>query len=254
MIDRLARRLGRVDTRDLVAIGTLLVLFANTPRTPDALPLLFVLFFAMVAPLPIAVRFRRSALPWLALALGWMPFLVEGWWRHEDHEFLGLEHCAALALVLTASRPRAALHLYARAMIVAIFACALAWKLSAPSFVSGDTFAWALEHDARFIALAAPLGEASTRPLAIFMTLWTVATEGTLLVSFAAPDRSAMARLREPALVTFVASVYTLIPILGYGGLFLVLGLATTRSPRWRLAIVALAAWLALRLAIGLAL
>ena len=150
MIDRLARRLGRVDTRDLVAWGTLLVLLANTPRTPDAVPLLLVLFLATVAPLPIATRFRRSPWPWLALAIGWFPFLLEDWWRHEDHELLGLEHCVALALVLTASRPRAALRLYARAMIVAIFVCALAWKLTAPSFLTGETFAWAVAHDPRF--------------------------------------------------------------------------------------------------------
>ena len=252
MIDRLARRLGRVDTRDLVVWGTLLVLLANTPRTPDAVPLLLVLFLATVAPLPIATRFRRSPWPWLALAIGWFPFLLEDWWRHEDHELLGLEHCVALALVLTASRPRAALRLYARAMIVAIFVCALAWKLSAPSFLTGETFAWAVAHDPRFADVVAILGQDAIGALAAFMTAWTIATEGALLATHAAPDRWSLARLREPALVIFVASVYTLIPILGFGGLFLVLGIAITRSPRWRLAMVALGAWLALRLAVGL--
>lgn len=254
MIDRLARRLGRIDTRDLVAWGTLLVLLANTPRTPDALPFLVVLLLATVAPIPIAIRFRRSAWPWLAIAVGWMPFLLEDWWRHEDHELLGLEHCVALALVLGASRPRGALRLYGRAMIVAIFACALTWKLTAPSFLAGETFAWAVAHDARFQGVVGLAGHGAIGALAAFMTAWTIATEGTVLASYAAPDGSRLARLREPALLVFVASVYTLIPILGFGGLFLVLGVATTRSPRARLAMIALGAWLALRLALGLAL
>lgn len=253
MIDRLAGRAGRIDVRDLVAVGTVLTLIANTPRSPDALPFLVVLVVAMLAPLPIARTFRRSPWPWLGIAVAWTPFLVEGWWRHEDHEFLGVEHCAALALVLGSRAPRAALRVYARAMVVAIVGCALAWKLTAPTFLRGETFAWAIAHDARFAGIASVVG-AGSGALATFMTAWTIVAEGAVVASFAAPDGSRVARLREPALSAFVASVYTLIPILGFGGLFLVLGLAVTRSPRWRAAMLALAAWLVLRLAVGLAL
>lgn len=257
MIDRIAARLGRIDTRDLVAWGTLFVLLANTPRSPAALPALLLVIVA-TAPWwrspPMSARLRRGPLLWLLVAGGWAPFLLQEWWRHEDHEFLGLEHCLLLGLAFAGSRPRTVLRQGARWLVVAIFACALAWKLTAPSFLRGETFLWAIEHDARFARIAALLGPARAPYLAAFMTVWTLLTEGSIVAAFAAPEASRLARLREPALALFVASVYTLIPILGFGGLFLVLGLATTRSPRWRALFVLLGAWLALRLALELAL
>jgi hypothetical protein len=258
-LDRAAVRLGRIDTRDLVAWGTIVCLLSNTPRTPDALPLLLVVMVAIASPFPalrpLATRLRRGPGIWAAIGLAWLPALAASWWQHEDHEFIGAEWCLAMALAFAGSRPRAVLAETARWTVVAIFGCALAWKLSAPTFLMGDTFRWALTEDARFARIAAALG-AGEAPwirdaLAIFMTGWTVATEGTLLLSFAAPSGSRVARLREPALFVFAASVYTIAPILGFGGLFLVLGLATTRSARWRVGLVGLYLWLVVRLMIG---
>jgi hypothetical protein len=272
VIDRIAARLGRIDVRDLVALGTVLVLLSNTPRAPDLFPILIAVLVLISIPSDAARRLRRGPLLWgaLAIALAWR--LLPEWWEHEDHELLGMEWCIALALALGGSRPKTVLSACARWMPAAIFGSALAWKLAAETFRDGRTFFYSLAFDARFRAIADAIGAAGpelpTEPLrdvpgpsapalaalALFMTAWTVVTEGALVASSLAPPRSRLAALRDPVLFVFVASIYMMIPIVGFGGLFLIVGVASTRSPRWRVAFVALFVCLFLRVLVGIAL
>jgi len=62
------------------------------------------------------------------------------------------------------------------------------------------------------------------------MTWWTIIAEGALAVLFLWPwQHVVVRRLRNIGLMLFALSLYLIVPVLGFGNLFMVMGLAQCR-------------------------
>jgi amino acid permease len=72
--------------------------------------------------------------------------------------------------------------------------------------------------------------------LASFATLWTLAIEVLIAISFLQPDRRRLTALRDPALLMFCATTYALLPtIAAFGWLLLAMGVAQCEAERHRM-------------------
>jgi len=200
---------------------------------------------------------RRSSWFWLGLGA----FLAAGyfreWYAIDNHKYLYVYWCLALALALRTGEPRGPLAVSARWLVAACFLFATLWKILSPDFLDGTFFHYALLTDLRlqwagelFGGLSAEVSAANRRELetlvgysaqvspvelrsspavatAAGVMAWaTLAVEGLVALVFAAPERWRLARLRAPLLLAFVLSTYALAPVIGFGWILLILGLA----------------------------
>ena len=67
--------------------------------------------------------------------------------------------------------------------------------------------------------------------LADVLTWWTLAIEGAVALAFLCPGPSWLGRHRDHLLITFTVTTYLAAPVLGFGWLLLVLGLAQCAAP-----------------------
>lgn len=200
---------------------------------------------------------RRSSWFWLGMGA----FLAAGyfreWYAIDNHKYLYVYWCLALALALRTGEPRASLAVSARWLVAACFLFATLWKVLSPDFLDGTFFHYALLTDLRlqwagelFGGLSAEVSAANRRALealvgysakvspvelrsspavaaAAGVMAWaTLAVEGLVALVFAAPERWRLDRLRAPLLLAFVLSTYALAPVIGFGWILLILGLA----------------------------
>jgi hypothetical protein len=179
-----------------------------------------------------------------------------------SENFLAL--CWFTAIALSTYRDRVSLsgaHLSARLLIGAVFAQAFAWKaILRPEFVNGSftrfsllfcnvfdrvTLRLGLMSPAEYRANGAiytsiELGEGALNApvpvneptlllvVATVITVWTLATEGGIALTFLAPTRSALHRGRNVGLLAFLWTVYLILPVQGFGLLFSAMGYAQT--------------------------
>lgn len=201
---------------------------------------------------------RRS--PWFWLGLG--ALLVAGylheWYAVDNHKWLFVYWCLALALALAVPEPRAVLAVSARWLVAACFVFATAWKVLSPDFLDGSFFHYAFLTDLRlewaaelFGGLPEGAGAANRRAVeavvaysaevssvdlrsspgvaaAARVLAWgTLGIEALVALAFLAPARwPAVARLRAPLLLAFVLGTYAMAPVIGFGWVLLILGLA----------------------------
>ena len=200
---------------------------------------------------------RRSSWFWLGLGALLAAGYLHEWYAVDNHKYLYVYWCLALALALRTAEPRAPLAVSARWLVAICFLFATVWKLLSPDFVDGTFFHYAFLTDLRlqwaaelFGGLSADVSalnrraldsvvgysaqvsaadlQSSPRVAAMARVLaWaTLAVEGLVALVFAAPGRWPLARLRAPLLVAFVLSTYALAPVIGFGWILLILGLA----------------------------
>jgi hypothetical protein len=236
-----------------------------------------VLGAALGLALPAALR---SPALWLALAaLSAWPVAAR-WPFADNHEYLYIIWCLAVALALAARAPAALGAHYARRLVGLAFLFAAIWKLFlSPDFVDGRFFRLTLLSDARFETLAvlaggmtfeewaandAAIDELVTeesppesfrlieppalRRLAFALTLFTAAIEAAIAIAFLAPLRSPPARARDALLLLFVVATFSFATVQGFGWLLVSLGLAQCEGerPRTRAAYLAAFALVAL--------
>jgi len=274
LLDDVERRL---DAPGLVTGATLVVvLLSTTGAWYVAAPVALVAAAGLLWP---GLR-ERPAL-WWALA----GFLAAGvhqvWTRADNHQYLIVYWVLALALAAASSDPARARAAAARWLLAAVFVLATAWKLTNPAFVDGSFFEFTLLTDSRFEPVATVLGGVAEADLeanrtvfevmdgaepgtsvgllgrsarlvllADVLTLWTLAIEGLVALAFLAPAGSRLGRGRDQVLLVFVVTTYLAAPVLGFGWMLLVLGLAQRRgSPERHLRLAYVAAFVVVRLA-----
>ena len=76
-------------------------------------------------------------------------------------------------------------------------------------------------------------GVASVQPLGLFLTWWTVLIEGSLAIAFLVPSTRHTIFVRSLLLLAFLITTYTNAPVIGFGWLLAVMGLAQC-EPRAR--------------------
>ena len=219
----------------------------------------------------VLVGWARSAWPWLLAAMAWAPFLALGWDHFEDHVYLGWTWLLAVGIALAGPQEEFwdRLATSARLLVGVTFAVAATWKWWAPEFRDGSTFEFLTLADsrlripflmplagldweqiqanvARFHELCAWSGgeeavalERGPRMSLVLAALvsWTLLVETSIAAAFLAPDGWRLSRLRHPALLAFLVSVYAFLPVAGFLVVLATLGLAVARGERrWLIA------------------
>lgn len=201
---------------------------------------------------------RRRSWFWLGVGALLLAGYAREWYAVDNHKWLFVYWCLALGLALLGSEPRATLAVSARWLVAACFVFATAWKVLSPDFLDGSFFHYAFLTDLRlewaaelFGGLPEGAGAANRRALeaavsfsagvaavdlqssprvaaAARVLAWgTLAIEALVAFAFLAPTRwPLVARLRAPLLLAFVLGTYAMAPVIGFGWVLLILGLA----------------------------
>ena len=251
---------------DVVGGLTLVLLLLTTQKAWG----LQVVLIPLVASAVVDRRLVRRARYWFAVlavyAVGVAPSVLE----IDNHEFLLAYWLLALGLSRLQADPSAGLATSARWLVGAAFAFAVLWKAVSPEYLSGDAFYGYLHLDPRFAGLGAAVSDLTladgerTRVvanalrvvgdetawfavrdgpgvsrLAAVMTVWTLAIEAVVAACFLAPPSSCVGRARDAALLTFLFTTYVLAPVLGFGWILVILGMA--QAPLERRPVLAVA-------------
>ena len=218
----------------------------------------------------LAVSAVRT-LPWTWFTLAGLrvaDHLLQGWFLVDNHHYLLTYWCAALGFILLSREPGPVLRTNARLLLGLCFAFAAAWKFLGGEYLDGSFSGYllltdphpsnlipglsippevveanrqALTEQAAVGASGEPVRLAGATPgvrtAAVMLSLWTIAIELLIATAFLLPVQGQWRRLGDLALLAFVATTYTVAPVLVFGLLLLVLGLAQTQSPdaSWRL-------------------
>ena len=204
---------------------------------------------------------------WLTAGLVLLAGDLWTWYDTDNHQYVIAYWCLALALALGAGTGGAAstqsanasLARSARWIVGLSFLFATAWKLHAPDYLDGTFFHFALLADPRFHDLSVWLGDlplaelqanrdafetllhpasdltavafsdsSGIRPLAVWMTWWTVAIEALVAAAFLSPAGSLPYRVRDGLLLVFILTTYLFAPVTGFGWVLLAMGFAQT--------------------------
>lgn len=206
---------------------------------------------------------------WFALAalVGMGTYLT--WHIADNHKYLMTYWCLVLGFVQAAPEERRdrVLAINARLLLGLCMALAVAWKVLTPAYTDGSFFQHTLLFDGRFKYVASTLADVplaswstnqeqqrellkgylngsavDTVPLTVSerlptvaaaMTWWTVAIEGSLAVLFLWPTGGLwLGRLRHGLLVFFVYTTYAIAPVIPFGWMLVILGVAQCRPRR----------------------
>jgi len=262
-LERAAAETGRLE---LSLLLTLLLLVFHPPRHFYVnLPLSVIALVAILMP-PL----RHSRVLWFLAALLVGAAAVGHWQTTDNHKYLLAYWCLAIGCSLWTSDPGPSLARIARWLVAAVFSIAVLQKLLSNDYLNSDFFYFALLFDERFAGLARHLGgvsefsselnESARRALvnydsvltavklssesgslpvvATFVTLWTVLLEAAIGVAHLAPRRTWLARWRHPLLLLFVFSTYLFAPVIGFGWLMIILGVAQLGPAATRMRLV----------------
>lgn len=198
--------------------------------------------------LVVPAAISRPAL-WGALTILCAARVILDWPLQDNHAYLLVYWCLAIALVLSRSkRPNTDLAKAAALLIGFTFAFASLWKLAlSPDFLNGNfmRFTWLV--DERFEWAARTLGGLSSadidanraflagaanapdlliettrlRSLTVAATAFTAVIEPALAVAYLWPGEGGPARWRRPLLLTFCIVTFAFAPVVGFAWLLL---------------------------------
>ncbi len=259
VIDLVRRPLVEASAFDLALRLTLLDLLLRPVGDWSVRP--FVLALA-AAGLLVPGWLRRPGL-WLLLTALTALRVILDWPLADNHAYLLGYWCLAVTLSLLVSRSEASLALNGRWLIGLVFVFATLAKVLSPDYLDGTFFRVSLLTDPRFEAASLLLGgltpeqlgqqraalaqhvdgpaltplEPPPRParfegLARLATLWTLALEGALALSFLWPLGRGPSRARHGVLLLFCATTYAVATVAGFGWLLLAMGVAQCEPER----------------------
>jgi hypothetical protein len=213
---------------------------------------------------------RRPAY-WLALAGLAGARVIATWPLADNHAYLLVYWCLALAIAAREEDPGPTLAWSARALLGLAFVLAVTWKVFSPDFLDGRFLRVTLVLDTRlapFARLAGGLdaeglrerraaltrpapaaGEAGAvesprfRSVARAASLAVFALELWVAAAFLLPRGFGPARARDAPLIGFCASTYAVAPVSGFGWLLIALGVAQSDPARPRVRVAYLAAF-----------
>jgi len=210
-------------------------------------------------------RMQRSSVFWLVV----VAVLVGGnrivWFAIDNHKYLIMYWCVALYFACSNASFERSLALSARYLIGLAFLFATLWKLFSPDYLNGTFFHYSLLLDERFRVVASMVGgisasmnqhnhtalrsliepastlyavqlvsSPSSRLAAVLITWWTITLEAAIALVYLAPSTRQIARLRDPLLLLFILTTYTVAPVIGFGWTIVVMGVAQS-APRSRI-------------------
>jgi hypothetical protein len=213
---------------------------------------------------------------WFALAGLLAARIVWDWPIPDNHLYLLVYWCLAVALALGSTDCQRALSVSSRLLIGLVFLLAVVWKAGlSPDFVDGRFFRVTLLTDRRFEDsvllltgltekqleinrdyLSTPKAPAAVpdrpklqeplpfRRLVAFLTWGTLISEGLVAASWLLSFSGWSLKVRHPLLLMFCASTYAFAPVAGFGWLLLTMGLVSVPAERRLLRGVYIATWI----------
>jgi hypothetical protein len=207
-----------------------------------------------VAGLAVPGALRRPAL-WFALALLGAWRVLSDWPLADNHAYLLVYWCLAIALACGAPEPERVLAWNGRVLVALLFGFAVLWKLLSADYLDGRFFRVMLVADQRLEPLALSFGGLDPRTLeqrraflaqhvdgagfaqaappepvrlcrlALAATWLALVLEAAVALAFAAP-LGRRAWLRHALLLFFCATTYAVAPVASFGWLLLAMGAA----------------------------
>lgn len=266
---RLRQTISRVPNLDPLEVLPLLSVVLLLLHAPQVWYLQFPLTLLCVAGLVFRPLLRQPALWYLAATMvGATVYL--NWESADNHKYMIGYWCLMLCSVFTlpdGQRARA-LAVTARMLIGLCMAWAVFWKAINPQYLDGSFFEYTLLVDQRFADFAGQLsaisrqtlqdnrqlvqllteghvrglpvesvalaGNEAVRPLAHFLTWWTILIELVLAAVFLWPQGRRVTVIRNAALLLFGVTTYAIAPVVGFGWTLMLLGLAQCETrARW---------------------
>lgn len=181
------------------------------------------------------------------------------WYIVDNHKYLLGYWCVAIFFALLTDAPERTLEKTARWLVALVFALAVAHKSLAPDYLNGTFFYYELLFDQRFSGLARYVGgmpehmehlnqaarralvnfdstlasvqlqaTAATARLGGFITWWNYLIQAILAVVFLLPRTAWLARARHAWLLLFLFTTYLFAPVIGFGWVLAIMGIAQT--------------------------
>jgi hypothetical protein len=203
----------------------------------------------------------RSAWFWLLLTVLTALRLVDSWPLADNHAYLLVYWCLAVAIASRDEDPRRTLAFEGRVLLALVFTLAVLWKAISPDYLDGRFFRVALVTDERLAPYAqivggldddallerreeltrhadspaaddaAPSPEPARFHVAALAATWgAFAWEVLLALAFLWPAGPGVARFRDPLLIGFCALTFLVAPVSGFGWLLIALGVAQTEA------------------------
>lgn len=228
----------------------------------------------LTVPALVFADLRKSPKFWFALAVTFIFANSPDWYRLDNHKFLLAYWCVAIFCSLSTRFPDRALAVNGRVLIGLTFLFAVAWKLISSDYQSGSFFEYSLMLDNRFAGVSELLGgmteemrefnhaareallsydseltavqlrgTSALQTLAWRITWWTLGIESLIAICFLLPPRTVIGSARDLILLVFLFSTYSLAPVVGFGWLLAIMGLAQARQSAhgvWILYVVAM--------------
>jgi hypothetical protein len=245
--------LGGGSRLDLTLTLTLLLLLLHSG---DALRVKVPMTILVVAAFAFP-RLRKNPRFWFLLAATLLFASWRDWSRLDNHKYLLAYWCIAVCCALHTSDPENSMGTSARLLIGLSFLFAVFWKVHSGDYANGTFFQYALLTDNRFNGIARAFGRVGDdtralnsaalaaltsydslldavqfhcpRPveyLARLMTWWVLGVETLIAWAFLMPAEGSRRRWRDLLLLLFLLTTYGVAPVIGYGWLRAILGLA----------------------------
>lgn len=220
---------------------------------------------------------RRSALLWFLVTIVIFIGTVINWYALDNHKYLLAYWCLAVACSLTVQNPQQVLAISARWLIFLVFALAVLQKIKVPHYLDSSFFYYELLFDSRFHGLAKylagmpehmqTLNEAARRALinydslvtqvnlestprmssvAAVITWWNLLIQVFIALAFIF-NNDLLCRCRNVLLLIFLFTTYLFAPVVGFGWVLAIMGLAQVRNTQTRMMMCYLAAFLFLQ-------
>lgn len=206
----------------------------------------------------VSSRLRRDPRFWFVAAAAFAATNAVDWFQLDNHKYLLGYWLLALTCSLHTRNAERTLSVNARLLIGFSFLFAVLWKTISSDYTSGSFFHYSLLLDDRFRGIAKLLGgldeptiefnRTAAEALTIYdsdlstvqlrssetmrgvlvpiITWWTLAIEALVAALFLLPGRTKLPAWRDFALLAFILSTYAVAPVLGFGWLLAILGIA----------------------------
>ncbi len=207
-------------------------------------------------------KLQGSRWLWLGISLSLIVNNLWHWSRLVNHEYLYTYWALACTLAIFSRRSQMILHYHGRCLIGLCFLFATLWKLIGGEYLDGSFLHATFLLDARLAMGAVGMGgldletldqnrqifsalqsSGPTAPAALLsstgrmalvsqiLSYWTILIEGSVAASFLLPW-SRLSGIRDWLLLGFIVTTYAVIPVLGFGALLVVMGIAQVKSSR----------------------
>ncbi|HEX9640193.1 MAG TPA: hypothetical protein VGB13_02650 [Candidatus Krumholzibacteria bacterium] len=243
-----------------VVLTLLLLLLYSHPYWYVNLPLSILAIASLIFPV-----LSTSRVTWAAVTAIIVLGSLENWYALDNHKYLLGYWCLALLCFFASKCDPTRLATTARALIVLVFGFAVLQKTLSGDFLDSSFIHYELLLDERFHGLARYLGgvpdhlvelNVSARaalvsfdsdleavalrsmrmlePVARAITWGTYGIELLIALAFLSPRSGLLGKNRDVLLLSFLLTTYLLAPVIGFGWVLAIMGIAQTADDRVR--------------------